>query len=120
MKPKRPTILDLIFEKQAKFNANFFDPSKLSFEERQQFTKDFVLHMNDECHEVLRCVNWKMHRPMTEVVNKEDILEECVDVFKFLLGVLQVWDFTAEEFADMFFDKSKKVEEKFENARDRV
>lgn len=66
MTTRRPDLSE-IFARQRSFNARFFadrglDLSRLSSAETAAWTKEFVLHVENELHELLRQTSWKMHR----------------------------------------------------------
>lgn len=107
-----------IWERQLKFNHNFFDEKNSSSEEKQQHTKELILHLLSECDEVLREINWKMHRKHDiDQVNTENLVEEIVDVFKFVISLAQTWNVSAAEFMDQFDKKSTVVEQRFEKEK---
>ena len=67
--------------------------------------------------EVLDEIDWKMHKSKTTSLNRENILEECIDVFKFLLGIFYIWEFNSNDFKLMFHQKSETVEKRFEDSK---
>ncbi|RJR29240.1 hypothetical protein C4564_02780 [Candidatus Microgenomates bacterium] len=102
-----------IWNKQKEFNANFFDFNVRDIELQQKLTKEFVLHIEDEAHELLREVNWKMGQYKHIEVDRGRLLEEWIDVFKYWLGLGNVWGFTLEDFVNEFWRKSLIVDERF-------
>ena len=63
--------------------------------------------------EVLNEVDWKMHKKMNLPTDARDrLLEESIDVMKFLLGLMIVNGFTVDDVYNMFKIKSKKVAKK--------
>jgi len=110
--------LEEIFETQTAFNRRFFadrglDLAELSGADRAQWTKQFVLHVEGELHELLRETNWKMHRLEGKRVNRGNVLEEWTDCFKFLLGLANVWGFSASEVLEEFRRKSRVVDYRY-------
>ena len=66
-----------------------------------------------EATEVLNEVDWKMHKKMNLPNDARDrLLEESIDVMKFLLGLMIVNGFTVDQVYDMFKSKSIKVEKR--------
>lgn len=109
-----------LLSRQRAFNAEFFGSlglnlGELSREERERWTREFVLHVEDELHEFLRETHWKMHRRRDDraEVSRRNLLEEWTDVFKFVLGLANVWDLNAVELVEEFYRKSAIVEAKF-------
>lgn len=108
-----------VWERQLRFNARVFadhglELAELSTTERATWTREFVLHVEDELHELLRETNWKMHRRGPRPVNRGNVLEEWTDAFKFLVGLAQVWGFREAEVLREFRRKSEVVEYKYE------
>ncbi|MHC4574029.1 MAG: nucleoside triphosphate pyrophosphohydrolase family protein [Planctomycetota bacterium] len=120
---REPLDFRAIWERQLAFNRRFFadsgvDLGRLSDHELADWSKEFILHVEDELHELLRETSWKMHlRDDTSPAVRSKVLEEWTDAFKFLLGLAQIWGFTPEEAAEEFRRKSKLVEARWEHRR---
>ena len=110
--------LKQIWDRQYDFNKNFFNfkgthINDLSQNQSKDFTKEFVLHLIYETNEILANFNWKMHRVQDEKVIVSNIAEEIIDVFKYLLGICNIWGISDEEFFEEFLRKSSVVEQRF-------
>lgn len=111
-----------MFRRQLEFNERFFEDRELnlyhlSLEERVKWSKEWILHLGRELHEILDETNWKMHRNSVEAVVESNVLEEWVDSFKFLLGLAQLWGFNAHEIVREFGRKSSVVEYRYSMER---
>jgi len=82
-------------------------------DKKEELTQSFILHLLEELSEILRETNYKKHSKHIEV-DVEKLKEECVDLFKYLLNILLVWDVDAKEFSELFIKKSKIVDERFD------
>jgi hypothetical protein len=107
-----------VYARQLEFNRRVFadrglDLAELSAADRIRWTKEFVLHVEGELHELLRETPWKMHRVSVDPVTRGNVLEEWVDAFKYLLGLAQVWGFTPAELLEEFGRKSEVVEYRY-------
>lgn len=108
-----------IYARQEAFNRRFFadrglgSPEDFSSRDRVEWTKQFVLHVEGELHELLGETSWKMHRPLREEVVRSNVLEEWVDCLKFLLGLANVWGFSAGELEAEFLRKTAVVEHRY-------
>jgi phosphoglycolate phosphatase-like HAD superfamily hydrolase len=115
--------LRALWERQLEFNARFFrdrglDLGALSAADRIAWTRQFVLHVENELHELLRTTSWKMHRRSDDSpVVRSNVREEWVDAFKFLLGLAQVWGFEPGELLEEFHRKSSVVEFRYRMER---
>jgi NTP pyrophosphatase (non-canonical NTP hydrolase) len=110
-----------IFELQKSFTEKFFkDKHNLTIEDvvkdkelKIKWNKEYVLALSKEVYEVLDEIDWKMHTSKkTEDVN-DNVLEECVDVLKYLFGIIQLNGFSVDDLYEKFMDKSRVVEAKF-------
>jgi hypothetical protein len=109
-----------IFEIQKAFTEKFFKKQGLSIKDvlnnkelKVKWNKEYVLALSKEVYEVLDEIDWKMHTAKkTEDIN-DNVLEECVDVLKYLFGIIQLNGFTVDDLHSKFIDKSKVVEAKF-------
>jgi len=112
--------LEEIYELQKKFTLKFFDTKDLTLEQIQddkellvKWNKEYILALIAEATEVLNEVDWKMHKKMDLPTDaRERLLEESIDVMKFLLGLMIVNGFSLEDIYNMFIDKSKIVEKR--------
>ena len=96
--------LEEIYEIQYKFTKSFFEKKGLTLEDvmnnkelKIKWNKEYILALSKEVYEVLDEIDWKSHTTkITEDVN-DNILEECVDVMKYLLGLMQLNGFSIDD-----------------------
>ncbi len=105
--------LNDIWKDQKEFNKNFIDIEKMSKKEKVQQTKEYVLHLNSECDELLREMAWKVHRKQNTEIIESNLLEEVIDIFKYWLSIMQLWGFKPEDFVDEYYRKSSVVEQRY-------
>lgn len=89
--------------------------NELTDEERVVEIKEYGYGVIREMCEVIDTFQWKRHRGPTAVGSREEMLEEFIDVQKYLWGAMQVQGITYEEFLDMFEKKTAVVEDRFEH-----
>ena len=87
---------------QRVFSSLFFDTSSMSEEELIARHQVFSLALHSEVSELASAVHYKDHRPMQSETQRQKILYETVDIMRYCLAVLNLWDFTAEDFEDAF------------------
>ncbi len=112
-----------IYEIQKDFTKKFFESKGLAIEdltndkeELVKWNKEYILALIAEATEVLNEVDWKMHKNMEMPVDARDrLLEESVDVLKFLLGLMIVNGFSCDDIYQKFISKSLIVVKKFED-----
>jgi dimeric dUTPase (all-alpha-NTP-PPase superfamily)/uncharacterized HAD superfamily protein len=101
-----------IWQKQSEFNRKFIEDNA-SLSKKQSYTKDTIVHLEHELHEILDEINWKMHKKTEKEVDVDKVKEEVIDSFKFLLNIAITWGMTPEEFTELFFNKSEFVERRY-------
>ncbi len=102
-----------VWNKQKDFNLNFFDFNVQDVDKQQELTKDFALRMTDEIHELLSKINWKSEEYRNIKIEKSKILEEWIDVFKYWLGIGNVWGFNMEDFFEEYWRKTEIVDNRY-------
>lgn len=94
---------------QKRFTSNFVDFNNLNSNiERERFTKDYFVALSIELSEVMNEINYKQHKHNKQIC-RDKIVEEMIDVFKYYLNMLLMWDISPKEFFNMFVAKSDKV-----------
>tara|TARA_R100000742_G_C4250700_1_gene69053 strand:+ start:29 stop:406 length:378 start_codon:yes stop_codon:yes gene_type:complete len=110
-----------IYELQRSFTERFFkEKQNLTLEEVRsdknslvKWNKEYILALIAEATEVLNEVDWKMHKQMDLPTDaRERLLEESIDVMKFLLGLMIVNGFSLDDIYNMFKTKSSVVEKR--------
>lgn len=107
------------WNRQLEFNRRFFkdklskDISELTMEEKTYWTTVFLLHLTKEQAEVLDEIPFKMHRKENKEIILSNILEELIDIQKFVLGLFQIWGFTYEDYLKAFDMKTAVVEQRY-------
>lgn len=106
---KFPNVLQSMIESQRDYQHAIKSEvlTSVTQDECEDATKNTILYMMRECHEILDEINYKVHRPRHKV-NKENILEESIDVLMFLINIWIIWGFSAVDVMTMFIKKTKK------------
>jgi len=115
-----------IWEDQFEFNKKFFedmglDVTKLSSDDKIRWSKEFILHIGQELHDLINCFpNWKMHyrnKEMDDHFIKSNIKEEYIDAFKYFMGLGQVLGINFSSVEDVYKAKTEVVKQKYEQNR---
>lgn len=102
-----------MWKSQKKFNSNFVNFDNLNLEGRQEMTVEYVLHLYSEIEDLMKKVNWKIHHKKDIPINRNEIILELIDAWKYILSIGLLWDFTPEEFIEFYNSKSRLVEQKY-------
>ena len=101
-----------VWSEQCDFDKLFRD-SPESFENKSDVTQHLVLCIMSELSEILDTVQWKHHRKTDIRPNPKQTLAECIDVFKYLISIAQVWEFSEKDFFEAFWKKSMVVRQRY-------
>lgn len=105
------TDLQPLWDDQREFNE-LLRTLPVTDEEREALTSKFVLHLFSECHELLRCVKWKIHRRENGATNRAHIREELIDILKMWMTVAQVWEPDLASLIPSYWEKSAVVRQR--------
>lgn len=99
-----------VLKEQAAFNVGRFIHPDMGDRDKQKLTKDFLVHMLEETHEILREMNWKMHKQNEEhTVDVVAVKFEMIDILKFWGNLALVWGITEDDLDEAFHIKSAIV-----------
>jgi len=94
-----------LFDIQKKFNDIFFDLESLSQKEREEITKSLCLELHAEVTDLVTGINFKDHRIERKDPDINKILYESVDVIRYVISILNLWEIGSDQFIDAFLDK---------------
>jgi thymidylate kinase/NTP pyrophosphatase (non-canonical NTP hydrolase) len=98
------------------FNSSqMYDACRLSLSKRIEMIHKYILALGDESYELLRATKYKQHQPGKPTLNIDNAKEEAIDVFKYLLCIVQLLGMTGADFAKWFYYKSDIVQQRYDN-----
>lgn len=101
--------IDLTFEKllqiQDKFSKNFYDKNKMSPKEKEEMLKTLSLALHYEISEIVSSSNFKVFDKTDFNVDKNKILYNNIDVFRYILAITNLYNITGEEFINAFKER---------------
>lgn len=97
-----------IFELQKKLQSlhghNF---ETMDIQAKEQYTKDMVLYLLEETHELLRETNFKTYKKVRKPIVKEKIEEELIDMLCFYTNLCIVWDVNVDDLMRVYEKKNQ-------------
>ena len=93
-----------MLSQQKKYNKKVLKDIS-SDEQRDQITQNLALCTHAELSSLVNAVNYKHHHGDLGKINKSTILYESVDVVRYMLAILNVWDVDSKEFKNAFHKK---------------
>ncbi|MDO8640091.1 MAG: dUTP diphosphatase [Nitrosarchaeum sp.] len=106
---KKVANLQELFTLQAKLqkmHGHHFD--KMTIEEKENYTKDSILYLLEEAHELLREINFKTYKKVRKPVIQANIEEELCDICHFYVNLCLCWNVSADALIKAFKQKNKK------------
>lgn len=102
---KHSTTFLKMFNRQDEFSSLFFDKNEMSDRQKEEMTKSFALAIHAEATGLATSVNFKDHRLVKHDIDKVKILYKSVDAFRYLLAMMNMWEFEPSDFIGAFWDK---------------
>lgn len=103
-----------VWKVQEDFQRKVSKLDDMTPEQRSAFTKEHVLYAIGELTELIDQIHWKIHRRQEwRQPSRSNIAIDIVDCFKYMLNVCLAWDIDAEEFLRTYAEKSRVVEERW-------
>ena len=109
------TLKDML-QKQLEFSKNFYDVVSLTESERVERHKIFCLAMHSELSRLANSVNFREHRPFEDGTQKQNILYETMDVFRYCLAVLNLWGYDESDIVEAFHDRDVQLNLRLEKS----
>lgn len=114
--------LEEMLETQKKFTRSVLLEMKgidinkgLTYKQECDLIKDVGLSIIDEVLETVRNFDWKMHKkPKNKTFDRDEVLEEMVDQFKFWMNQLVILEYSIDDFKKMWLKKTQIVASRFD------
>lgn len=102
-----------LWNEQAAFNR-LLRPLPTDERTRMEQTREIVLHLESELHELLATYSWKFHRNKPQALNTAQREEEMADIFKFMLTLAEIQGMTPQSLVEAFHRKSAVVKQRYD------
>jgi NTP pyrophosphatase (non-canonical NTP hydrolase) len=91
------------------------DFNKMDIPAKEQYTKDTILYLLEETHELLREINFKTYKKVRKPVNQQNIEEELSDIYLFFMNLCLVWDVSIDDLLEAVSKKQQINTERIQN-----
>ena len=102
-------LLEDLFVKQNQFSKKFYDKDSLSEKEKEELLKTLSLALHNEVSEVISSTNFKVFDKTNYSVDKNKILYNSVDIFRYMLAILNLYEMDDKEFIKAFSERDKHL-----------
>jgi len=109
-------LLKYLFRRQRYLQEKFHKlenyPKGMTEKEKEETFIKTLMFIFRETSEILDETNFKSHIKEHKSLDKEKILEEMIDLFKYWVNLCIIFEYSEDEVFDMFNKKSEIVEKK--------
>lgn len=82
--------------------------SKIVLEEKERWTKEFIVCCFDELSEILNWTNWKHWKSKKYPIDETQIKYEIIDLLHFVISLALLYGMTADEMYKKYMIKNKE------------
>jgi len=97
--------LDEILTRQRHFSNIFFNADALTEQDRENLTKMLSLELHAEVSSLVSAINFKAHRKEKKQPDRDKILYEGIDILRYTMAIMNVWNISSDELITAFNDK---------------
>jgi hypothetical protein len=90
--------LSASLSRQEEFSSLFFNSKDLTLKQKQELLKTFVISLHSETTGICEAVNYKDHRCLPDSVDVQKILYKSVDIYRYVLAILNLWGIDDQQF----------------------
>lgn len=109
VKPEESLGMQKLLDMQRSFGQKFCQFNNLSREERVEWTKEFVLCMQQEIAELIEQTPWKHWKDYSSFkIDSMELKYELIDILHFWLSLCLVWGMDGEQIMKIYFSKNKQ------------
>ena len=113
MKIEKKSI-DSFLKIQNNFSSLFYDKEKMSLKDKEEMLKTISLAMHYEISEIVSSCNFKVFDKTNFDVDKDKIVYNSIDVFRYLLAIMNLYDISSEDFLNSF--EERDIQLKIDNS----
>lgn len=102
-----------IYNVQKDQNRHWVNYLTVDDKEKLELVQEYILSMNLNGLKILDEMNWQRHILNKKELDINNVKEHCVDMLKYLLSILLIFDINIDDFTNSFNNKTKVVDEKW-------
>ena len=93
-----------LFKDQQRFNNLFYEKG-MTEKEKEEITKGLALALHSEVSSLVSSLNFKDHKVNRNPVDLNNMLYESVDILRYLISILNLWEISPDSLISGFEDK---------------
>jgi hypothetical protein len=107
------TTIEKLLSIQNNFSSLFYNKEEMTPKDKEEMLKTISLAMHHDVSEIVSSCNFKVFDKTNFEVDKDSIVYNSIDVFRYILAILNLYNITANEFLMSF--KERDIQLKIEN-----
>jgi len=97
--------IENLLKQQEKFSNLFYNKDKMSPKEKEEMLKTLTLAMHSEVTEIISSCNYKIFDKSNFSFDRDKLVYNSIDVFRYLLAIMNLYEISANEFIDSFEER---------------
>jgi hypothetical protein len=102
---KNNLTIKSLLKLQDNFSSTFYDKKTMSAKQKEEMLKTITLAMHHEVSEIVSSSNFKVFDKTDYEVDKDKILYNSIDVFRYLMAIMNLYEISSEEFISSFDER---------------
>ena len=101
--------IENLLKQQEIFSNLFYDKDKMSPKEKEEMLKTLTLAMHSEVTEIISSCNYKIFDKSNFSFDRDKLVYNSIDVFRYLLAIMNLYEISADEFVDSFEERDVQL-----------
>ena len=99
------SAIESLLKAQEDFSSFFYDKHSMSSKDKEEMLKTLTLAMHYEVSEIISSCDFKVFDRSSYSVDKDKIIYNSIDVFRYLLAIMNLYDINADSFIRAFEER---------------
>ena len=99
------SAIESLLKAQEDFSSFFYDKHSMSSKDKEEMLKTLTLAMHYEVSEIISSCDFKVFDRSSYSVDKDKIIYNSIDVFRYLLAIMNLYDINADSFIRAFAER---------------
>tara|TARA_Y100000592_G_scaffold100287_1_gene179579 strand:- start:1220 stop:2152 length:933 start_codon:yes stop_codon:yes gene_type:complete len=101
-----------LLEKHKEFTKDYYETNTLSDKQKEELLKTLCLALHHEVSQIVTATNFKVFDKSIYETNKNEIVYNSVDSFRYVLAILGLYNISADEFVSAYKEKDLYLEKR--------
>ena len=98
-------MIEKLLKEQDLFSLNFYNKEELTENQKEEILKTLCLSLHHEVSQIISSTNFKIFDKTEAIVEKDKIIYNSVDAFRYILAILNLYSIEPSEFISAYKEK---------------